>query len=104
MRSFVGGQFDDADGVVNGFDRSPEIESANDDEPAFEAALDERGTMASQDGYASRCRTFAGIKGTELDGELVGTRVAITDQFFCSGIQILLGTARSPERPRRAFD
>ena len=40
LSTFVGSQFDNADGVVNRFDRPTEIESADDDESAFEAALD----------------------------------------------------------------
>lgn len=42
LSSFVGSQFDDADGVIDGFDRSTEIEPADNDESSFQAALDER--------------------------------------------------------------
>jgi hypothetical protein len=65
--------------------------------PAFEAALDERGTHGKQDRYTSRRRALAGIKGAELDGELVRPRIPITDQLFCSGVKILFGTGTIDE-------
>src|SRR5207245_11442706 len=68
LRAFVSSQFDDADGIINGLDGSPEIESADDNESTFQAALDERGTHGEQDGYSSRRRTFGRIKGAEVDG------------------------------------
>ena len=40
----------------------------------------------------------------ELDGELVRARIAITDQFLCSGVKILFGTAHTFfEQPRRTL-
>jgi hypothetical protein len=56
----------------------------------METALDKSGTHGKQDGYASRSRALACIKGTELDRELVrrGSR-SPTSSFalasrFCS--------------------
>ena len=41
LRTFVGSQLNDTDGVVDGLDRTAQIETANYDESTFKAALDE---------------------------------------------------------------
>jgi len=77
----VGSQFDDANGVVNGLDGSPEIKSADNGESTPGCARASAELMASK--MVSSCRrTFAGVKGTELDRKLVGPR-SDHQQFFC---------------------
>jgi hypothetical protein len=91
--AFFDGDFDDGYWVVDGFDGAAEVETAGHDGAALEAFLEEGGTEGEEDSDADSGATFGTVEGAELDGEFVGARVAVADQFFCPDVEVLFGAA-----------
>jgi len=91
--TFFDGDFDDGYWVVDGFDGAAEVETAGHDGAALEAFLEEGGAEGEEDSDADSGATFGTVEGAELDGEFVGARVAVADQFFCPDVEVLFGAA-----------
>ena len=84
-------QLGDADDVVHRLNGPAEVHAARDHKPAAHA-LPKKGPAQREDSadphLAARPRR---VEGPELHGELVGPRVAITDEFAGAGVEVLLG-------------
>ena len=86
----VHGELGDGDRVGNRLDRPAQVQRPDDDRPAAGAALEQPAHAGHEDGQPQTGTGRVGVEGTELDGVLAGSGVAVADELLGPSVEVLL--------------
>ena len=86
---FIDGEFSNRDRILYHFEGSAEVQLPDEDGDTSSIAFQEAADQGNKRGEAQPGTRFIGIKGTELNGELVATRIPFPHQFLGTAIKIL---------------